>query len=89
LVESKAGRERVYEVLSEFDEVPATSSEILTAGWLYKLGSFEERLKETFPEAGSPHKVNLNQYGAYLARTDELLLRSIELTAVHAEIMRG
>lgn len=89
LVESKADRERVYEVLSGFNEVPATSAEILTAGWLYKLGSFEERLKETFPEAGSPHKVNLDQYGAYLARTDELLLRSLELTAVHAEILRG
>jgi hypothetical protein len=89
LVESKADRERVYEVLSGFNEVPAASAEILTAGWLYKLGSFEERLKETFPEVGSPHKVNLDQYGAYLARTDELLLRSIELTAVHAEIIRG
>jgi hypothetical protein len=89
LVESKADHERVYEVLSEFNEVPATSSEILTAGWLYKLGSFEERLKETFPEANSPHKANLDKYGAYLARTDELLLRSIELTAVHTEILRG
>jgi hypothetical protein len=89
LVESKADRERVYEVLSGFNEVPATSAEILTAGWLYKLGSFEERLKQTFPEAGSKREADVDEYGKYLARTDELLLRSIELTAVHAEIMRG
>jgi hypothetical protein len=89
LVQSKAIPERIYEVLSEFDETPATSSEILTAGWLYKLGSFEDHLKKTFPEAGSPHKPDLDEYGEYLARTDELLLRSIELTAVHSEIIRG
>jgi hypothetical protein len=89
LVESKADCERVYEVLSGFDEVPATSAEILAAGWLYKLGSFEERLKQTFPDAGSQREANVDEYEKYLARTDELLLRSIELTAVHAAIMRG
>jgi hypothetical protein len=89
VVESKADRERVYEVLSGFNEVPATSAEILTAGWLYKLGSFEERLKETFPDAGSQREADVDEYEKYLARTDELLLRSIDLTAVHSEIIRG
>jgi len=88
LVESKAAPEQVYEVLAEFNEIPATSSEILTAGWLYKLASFEERLKESFPKAGPLHKADLNRYGRYLDRTDELLLRSIELAAVHTEIIQ-
>ncbi len=56
LVGSGSVPERVYEVLSGFDETPSTSSEILTAGWLYKLASFEERLKDSFHgEDGSAH----------------------------------
>jgi hypothetical protein len=87
LVDSKAFPEQVYEVLSQFNEIPATSSEILTAGWLYKLASFEEHLKKSFPNSGPRDAADLDKYGEYLARTDELLLRSIELRAVHAEII--
>jgi hypothetical protein len=89
LVESGAAPERVYDVLSGFDETPSTSSEILTAGWLYRLATFEERLRESFRGADSPDKAGLGVYGEYLARTDELLLRSIEVAAVHAEMIRG
>jgi hypothetical protein len=89
LVGSKSAPGRVYEVLSNFNETPATSSEILTAGWLYKLASYEEHLKESFSAAASPTSASLNGYGDYLARTDELLLRSIELAAVHAAIVQG
>jgi hypothetical protein len=87
LVESKALPEQVYEVLSQFNEIPATSSEILTAGWLYRLASFEDPLKKSFPDASSPHSADLDKYAEYLARTDELLLRSIELRTVHAQII--
>jgi hypothetical protein len=89
LIGSKSAPERVYEVLSNFNETPATSSEILTAGWLYKLASYEEHLKESFSAATSPTSASLSGYGDYLARTDELLLRSIELAAVHIAIVQG
>jgi hypothetical protein len=89
LLDSRADPERVYEVLSAFNEAPATSSEILTAGWLYKLATFEEHLQKSFPEAGSPKTADLDLYGEYLARTDELLLRSVEIAAVHAAIIRA
>jgi hypothetical protein len=89
LVGSDSVPERVYEVLSDFNETPAASSEILTAGWLYKLASYEEHLGGSFSSASSPAVSGLNSYGDYLARTDELLLRSIELAAVHVAIMQG
>ncbi len=61
----------------------------MTAGWLFKFASFEERLKESFPAAKSLAGANFDSYGDYLARTDELLLRSIELAAVHVAIIQG
>jgi hypothetical protein len=89
LVRSKAVPDRVYDVLSSFNETPAASSEILTAGWLYKLTSFEGRLTESFTEASPSAEASLDGYADYLARTDELLLRSIELAAVHVAIVQG
>jgi hypothetical protein len=88
LVESEAVPERVYEVLSGFNETPSTGSEILTAGWLYKLAGFEKQLKESFPKGASPDGKNLNKYGEYLARTDELLLQSVEHAVIHAAMIR-
>jgi hypothetical protein len=60
LIGSKSAPERVYEVLSNFNETPATSSEILTAGWLYKLASYEEHLKESFSAATYQTSASLN-----------------------------
>jgi len=72
----------VYSALEELNELPAMSSEIVTAGWLYKLSSFQDRLLRTFP--GRTAKLGL--YGEYLERVDALLLKSLELAAVHKEI---
>jgi len=82
LAESKPTRDQVYDVLSEFNETSAASSEILTAGWLHKISSFEEYLKRSFPEAGSSRNVDLGVYDRYLVRVDELLLKSLELAAI-------
>jgi DNA-binding transcriptional MerR regulator len=82
LVQSKATPEQVYEVLSDFNEIQASSSEIVTAGWLHKLSSFEECLKRTFPDKSSSSTVDLETYGQYLLRIDELLLKSLELAVV-------
>jgi hypothetical protein len=74
--------DQVYEILSEFNERPAASSEILMAGWLYKLSSFEETLRRTFPATESGDEPRLGVYSQYLARTDELLIRSLGLADV-------
>lgn len=83
----EATRESVYSALSAFNEVPATSAEILTAGWLFKLSSFEERLRAVFPQSGS--EIDLDAYDQYLLRTDELLLRSLDVSVVHSAMIGG
>ncbi|MBZ5679019.1 MAG: hypothetical protein LAO24_02820 [Acidobacteriia bacterium] len=79
--------EQVYAVLAGLDEVPVPGSEILSAGWLYRLSSFEDVLMKTFPgETGQ--NVDLDAYGKYVEKTDGLLLKSLELADVHAEVLR-
>lgn len=79
--------EQVREVFSGLDEVPIAASEILTAGWLYKLSSIEDELKKTFPKDGE-QKADLSGYAQYRDRTDGLLVKSLELADVHAEVLR-
>ena len=81
-LKDKSSTRAVYAALEELNELPAASSEIIAAGWLYKLSSFGGRLLQTFP--GRAAKLDL--YGEYLERVDALLLKSLELAAVHNEI---
>ena len=78
---------QVYEVLAGLDEVPVPGSEILTAGWLYRLSSFEDVLMKTFL-GGAERKTDLEVYSNYAEKTDGLLLKSLELADVHAEVLR-
>jgi hypothetical protein len=89
LLTDKATRNQVYEILSQFNEVPAASSEILMAGWLYKLSSFEETLRKAFPATTSGDNPELGVYGRYLARTDELLIKSLGLADVQRNRSAG
>lgn len=66
--------------------MPVPSSEILAAGWIYKLATFEGKLLETFPGAGGPP--NLGVYADYVDKIDDWLLKSLELAAVHAQVRR-
>lgn len=76
--------EDVYAVLRSFDEAPVHSAEILTAGWLYKLATFEGELQRSFEQPNCSLKI----YSDYLARTDALLLKSLELSAVQ-NVLKG
>jgi len=78
--------DQVYGALAEFDEIPVAASEILAAGWLYRLSAFEAVLVRTFPEAG--RNADLRVYGKYVEKTDGMLQKSLELAAVHAEVLR-
>jgi hypothetical protein len=78
LLKEGAPIEDVYAVLTSLDEVPVQSAEILTAGWLYKLGTYQEELQRSFGQSESSLKI----YREYLARIDSLLLKSLELSAV-------
>jgi hypothetical protein len=78
--------EQAYRVLTKLDEVPVAASEIVTAGWLYRLSSFEGVLKKTFPGAGRGADIRI--YSDYVKKTDDMLQKSLELVAVHTEVRR-
>jgi hypothetical protein len=78
--------EAAYEVLANLDEVPVEASEILTAGWLYKLSTFEGELKKLFP-GGDEQEADITGYLDYVNKTDGLLLKSLELADVHGEVL--
>lgn len=77
--------DRAYRELTKLDEEPVPGSEILTAGWLYKLSSFEDELMKAFP-ADDGQKADLGLYGEYVEKMDELLLKSLEVADVLAEV---
>jgi hypothetical protein len=79
-------REDAYRVLMKLDERRVAGSEILTAGWLHRLSSFKDKLLEAFPGEGA--KPKLDCYSDYVEKIDDWLSKSLEVTAVHAEVLR-
>src|SRR5208337_595214 len=79
------GPDQAYRELTKLDEEPIPSSEILAAGWLHKLSSFEDELMKAFP-AEDGRKADLGLYGEYVEKMDELLLKSLEVADVLAEV---
>jgi hypothetical protein len=73
--------EQAYAAFSELNDTPVAASEIVTAGWLYRLLNLESNMKEVFPEAGTSAP-DLTAYSEYLKRTDGLLVKSLELAEV-------
>ena len=80
--------QQAYEVLNELDELPVAASEIITAGWLYKLSSLESVLMRTFAADGIGEVASLNVYGAFVEKMDFMLMKSLELVSVHSEVLR-
>jgi len=78
--------EDAYRVLMKLDERRVAGSEILTAGWLHRLSSFKDKLLEAFPGGGAEPK--LDRYSDYVEKIDDWLSKSLEVTAVHAEVLR-
>jgi hypothetical protein len=78
--------EQVYEIIEGLDEIPVPASEIITAGWLYKLASLEGELKKLFPE-NVRNNINFRGYAEYVHKTDGMLVKSLELADVHAEVL--
>lgn len=70
----------------KLDDPRVAGSEILAAGWLHRLSSIEKMLLETFPGAGSEPK--LSSYSGHVEKNDDWLSKSLELTAVHAEVLK-
>jgi len=77
--------DRAYRELTKLDEEPVPGSEILAAGWLHKLSSFEGELMKAFP-TGYGQKADLGVYGKYVEKMDELLLKSLEVADVLAGV---
>lgn len=86
LTAGKSTSQEAYAALEGLDEDPVPTSEILTAGWLYRLSSLEEALRKTFPGAGQ--KPDLRSFGDLTRKTDDLLLKSLERAAVHEVVRR-
>jgi hypothetical protein len=86
LTAGSTSREDAYKVLVKLDELRVAGSEILAAGWLHRLSSFEKMLLEAFPGGGAEPK--LDSYSGYVEKIDDWLSKSLELTAVHAEVLR-
>lgn len=84
LTKGRRSPEDVYAALQSLDETPTNSAEILTAGWLYKLTTFDKRLLDSFRDAITEEQ--LNGYDEYLSQTDALLLKSLELAALQIEM---
>jgi hypothetical protein len=80
-------QKRVYRVLAKLDEQPVPSSEILTAGWLYKLSSFENELMRAFPQKDD-QQTDLDHYGDYVEKMDRLLSKSLEGAEVLVEVRK-
>jgi hypothetical protein len=78
--------DQVYEVVSGLDEEPVAASEILTAGWLYKLSTFEYELKKSFG-SGNGQIPGIGIYTEYVEKTERLLLKSLELVEVHSALL--
>lgn len=76
-------RERTYSALAELNETPCTTAQILSAGWAFKLESYEERLRLAF-ESDKP---DLSIYDEFLHGLDRLLLKSIQLSSVHRALL--
>lgn len=81
-----SSRDDVYSTLKSLEEVPTNSAEILTAGWRYKLTSFQNELRKSFDREDGQLEAGLKEYDEYLAKNDALLLKSLELAAVQAEM---
>ena len=79
--------QQAYAVLTKLDEEPVKASEILTAGWLYRLSTLEDELMKAFPEGSADEGVEFGAYETYVEKTDFMLLKSLELADVHAEVL--
>jgi len=77
-------RDEVYEALSELEEVPATSAEILTAGWLHKINSYPKNVESIFSIAPA----SFDDYFDDLVHLDGLLLKSLELSSVQGYLKK-
>jgi hypothetical protein len=86
LTAGSTSRDDAYRVLLKLDDPRVAGSEILAAGWLHRLSSIEKMLLETFPGGGAEPK--LSSYSGYVEKTDDWLSKSLELTAVHAEVLK-
>jgi len=72
----------IYSTLDLLNEESAAAGEILSAGWLYKLETYPDRIRSVF-ESDPP---NFALYEDYLFGIDNLLLKSLQLSSVHRHL---
>ncbi|HKD83587.1 MAG TPA: hypothetical protein VKB58_02475 [Terriglobales bacterium] len=80
--------DQAYKVLSQLDESPVAASEILSAGWLYRMSSLEGTLLNTFAGSSTTSSEQIATYCSQVEKIDFMLMKSLELVSVYSEIRR-
>lgn len=83
----------IYELLERFEEKPNSVSNIINAGWIHKRDhSYSEFIKfffENNEEGNNTFNEKYDNYKNYLIQTDELLLKSLEISDMHLLLESG
>ena len=74
--------DQVYAVLQKFNESPASSAEILTAGWIYKMRTADAQAITAIEDSDS----DFPDFATYLMELDTVLLKSLQLSSVHRNL---
>lgn len=84
--EGNTGRQAVgwlYHQLRQVQDMPAGSAEILHAGWLFVTGLLTQRMQDRWLKGGAYPPWSWSDVAGQLAGTDAILLRSLDVAAVH------
>lgn len=74
---------RLYQQLRQVQDIPAGSAEILHAGWLFVTGPLTRRVQDHWLKGGSSTSWSWSDVARQLAGVDAILLRSLDVAAVH------
>jgi hypothetical protein len=83
MAESNRSPAQASELFGNFSDQPTSCAEILSAGWLYKLETYPEKLKQVFFES----QLTFDNYSEYLTRLDDLILKSLRMSSVHTTLL--
>ena len=89
----KKKNEEVLPAFAKYlNEIPATPSQIINAGWIDSIDwtcrKFEKMVLEDSPSL-KRFMVNLKTYRGYIEYNDKLLMRSIETSLIHSFFHKG
>lgn len=83
----------IYPLLEQFEDKPNSVSDIINAGWLHKVNnSYSEFIRlffENNDEGNNTFDDRYDNYKKFLYKSDELLLKSLEISDMHSLLEYG